>query len=557
MGCSKAGLANDWHVLCLYLGQTFCWSIDMYALRLRTISLISVLHLWATPAASTERDDIAPSSVDVPGPTGTLAAPKLTKAKPRIQQPSSVTTPAAVPVPAPKAPIQRVDRSLRPAEHLVRKGDWLSKIAVRYGMSVQEVMDLNGLADDSIDIGDTLSLRPAVAKAPVATAVATNAVTSDVSPKADIPQDHSEVSNATPDSNEAQKDKGLVDAVNSDEAAEGLTAAQLVGSHTGSGDEGPHGVKEADVTIPTPGTGSVNPLSRARLALAIALVVLGMLTIHPRSRAMLLDRIPGLNLGDVRGRKALAAIEMEATRRVGPNQQVMLLEVSGIKLLLGVSDGRMDVLHRWDDSAQSQPVTNSTRNSGQISGEREDNVVSNSPDISPTVRQRAGRTDQAPSAPILTPSAEELLDTWRDSVKDHPVKDEAPVEEVPWWMEGATSFERAVLSEDEVESIRVDTPNAHHSPERERVQESILATLRDRRTEEATSVQASERGMHDRAANTHGGFRAAARLGRQPRLGARTKPSPAVGDGHRSEASGSAPAEQRRTRSGSSMSFKL
>ena len=96
----------------------------MYALRLRNISLISVLLLWATPAASSERDDVAPSTVEVPEPNNSQAASKLTKAKPRIQPPAAVATPASAPAPVParKAPIQRVDRSQRPSERAGSNG---------------------------------------------------------------------------------------------------------------------------------------------------------------------------------------------------------------------------------------------------------------------------------------------------------------------------------------------------------------------------------------------------------------------------------------------------
>jgi hypothetical protein len=273
---------------------------------------------------------------------------------------------------------------------------------------------------------------------------------------------------------------------------------------------------------------------------------------------MLLDRIPGSNLGAARGREVLAAIEMQATRRVGSNQQVMLMEVSGTRLLVGVSDGRMDVLHRWDDSNLSPSAPEVASNLASVSGVKEEAAESHGPDITPTVRQQAIRDEQVPSTPTLTPSAEELLDTWRDSVREHPIQGEASSENVPWWMEGATSFERAVLSEDDVEEIRVDAPSAGNSDERERVQESILATLRDRRIAPESTVQASERGMHDRSANnSHGGFRAAARLGRKPRLGTKQQPSEAVSGGNGTEAAGSAPAGQRRARSASSMSFKL
>jgi flagellar biogenesis protein FliO len=419
-------------------------------------------------------------------------------------------------------------------------------------MSVQEVMDLNALGTDGIDIGDTLRLRATPLKAAEVAPIVTIPALSPPAPEeADIVDAEPNTTSAAAASNDVPSETAEETPLSTDEDAEGLTAAQLVGVVDVLGDEESQGVDEANVTIPTPMTGSVNPLSRARLALAIALVVLGMITIHPRSRSLLLNRIPGLNLGTARGREVLAAIDLQASRRVGSNQQVMLLEVSGMRLLLGVSDGRMDVLHRWTDNIQDEMSPEMTSDLGA------DHVGGDSSDISPTVRQRAVPADQAARTPTLTPSAEELLDTWRDSVSEIPITDAPTSENMPWWMEGATSFEQAVLSEVEVESIRVDAPDGGNSPERDRVQESVLATLRDRRSSEASNVQTSERGMHDRAANSHGGFRAAARLGRQPRLGVNQQPAVAESAGRKGESTGTAPAGEHRANSASTMSFKL
>ena len=524
----------------------------MYARRFRIFSLITLLLLWASPTALADSADPVSSAVEVQQPTSTASASQLVKPKPPIHQPSSV----AAPVPAPvrkKSPVQRIDRSQRPSEHLVRKGDWLSKIAVRYGMSVQEVMDLNGLVDDSIDIGDTLILRARAAK-PVEEPPVEPPVASRM-PKADVLSE--------PAQSNAAKAAQDVEALPSVPAAEGsgddvgLTAAQLVGGLDVPGDERPQAVAEADVSIPTPMTSSVNPLSRARLALAVALLVLGLLTIHPRSRSMLLDRIPGLNLRPSGGRAPLAVIELQATRRVGSNQQVIMLEVSGARLLVGVSDGRMDVLHRWDDRRQEQSASVMTSTSTVTSAPNADNPVSNIPDIAPTVRQSVVRADQQSSGPALPPSAEDLVGTWRDDVNLDSGDDKNTGENLPWWMEGATSFERAVLSEDDVESIREDAPQADSSAERERVQESILATLRERRNAEKSTVQTSERGMHERSANSHGGFRAAARLGRKPRLGNNNQASSAAPNRHHAEGAAGGRTGQRRSRGGGSMSFKL
>jgi len=217
----------------------------------------------------------------------------------------------------------------------------------------------------------------------------------------------------------------------------------------------------------------------------------------------------------------------------------------------------MDVLHRWDDRRQEQSASVMTSTSTVTSAPNADNPVSNIPDIAPTVRQSVVRADQQSSGPALPPSAEDLVGTWRDDVNLDSGDDKNTGENLPWWMEGATSFERAVLSEDDVESIREDAPQADSSAERERVQESILATLRERRNAEKSTVQTSERGMHERSANSHGGFRAAARLGRKPRLGNNNQASSAAPNRHHAEGAAGGRTGQRRSRGGGSMSFKL
>ncbi len=477
----------------------------MCATRLRIIFLIVLMLSCSSPALGGDHADVLKGATSDP-----VVAARTDVADAHDVQKKTSNTGSYAKVSNPK--IETMDRSKRPAKHVVKKGDWLSKIAVRYGMSVQELMALNGLASDAIDIGATLRLRPEpVQKAkPLPSIVPTEAVLSSSRPAyAEAPT----LAETTTPVEEA--DVQVAEVLPMANPDEGLTAAQLVGGQDPTVSAEASLSNDNNVTISTPLKGTVNPLSRARLALAMALVMLGLLTLHPRTRSMLLDRLPGFQGGTSKGRPELAAIEMHASRRVGASQQVMLMEVSGTRLLIGVSDSRMDVLHRWDAASMDNP--------SRLSDSHAENIPlvadsASDPNTTSTRRQKTVDPDQKATAPMLTPSAEQLLDSWRQNVAQQPEQGETPTEDVPWWMEGASSYERSLLSEDGVESIREPAPRLARSEERDEVEESILATLRSRRRNQERTAKVSERGDQNRTANAHGGFRAAARLGRKPRL---------------------------------------
>ena len=574
----------------------------MCALRLRLVTLISLTLLWAVPALC---DDLPAAVETVPVRPAASARVALTKpeavsetivqtlkgtprsvliAKPPAQK-APVAHASVAKVRRQNSPVTRIDRADRPAAHVVRRGDWLSKIAVRYGMSVQEIMDLNGLPDDSIDIGATLRLRPS-AVAPLQPLVASGS-------SAGISETAATVVNTDTAAPRALTMAGTVATANSAAtvlpaaagstapagaaaaarptndgqpspttvAAEGLTAAQLVGDPRDPIDSEAAAATSTNVTMPTPQTGSVNPLSRARIALALALVMLGLLSLHPRSRSVVLDRLPALNLRTSKARDTLAAIEMHASRRVGSNQQVMLLEVSGTRLLIGVSEGRMELLHRWDDlnggvsATEPQDLLGAT---SSVATSEQDSQSDPNPNHTRTLRQPSLEQEPTAAAPTLTPNAEQLLDTWRQNPATSSKAPDPSADDLPWWMEGASAFERTHIGEDEVESIRVQAPKEDKLRQRDRVEESVLATLRNQRVRQDRTAQSSERGTHPRpAANAHAGFRSAARLGRQPSLGARRE-QPSVNTGAEGPAqTDQAKSPKGRGRGPSNMSFQL
>jgi flagellar biogenesis protein FliO len=436
-------------------------------------------------------------------------------------------------------------RSQRPSHHVVRKGDWLSKIALRYGMSVQEVMSLNGLADDGIDVGSSLRLRgPAAPAQATTTPLATQAASSApvLGPK--------EASAEAPEQ-PLQQPEQAADATDAPVAgaSKGLTAKELVGADTSEDNSiaAATGLNQADVGIPTLPAPSVNPLSRARLVLAAALVLLGLLCLHPRTRALIGDRLSGMKLRSVRAGSSEHCIEMHAVRRLGAKQQLLFFEVAGTRLLVGASEGRMDLLHRWDD-ARAQDRGDETAD--PVAGERQAATTpSTDPNSTPT---RPTAAVEPPQTAKLTPSAEQLLDTWRHSVAEQHSPDAGAGDEHGWWMEGATRFERNRLHGDETGVLaEANSPPGESTggPQRERVEESILATLRSRRSENNGNgnVHAATRGTRTRPAASHGGFRAAARLGRRTASGltVATKGQPAASD------------EQSKTRTGGNLSFRL
>ena len=90
-------------------------------------------------------ESISPSRI------ATTPVPSTGPAGPSASVPAS-TRPSSAPPPS-TAPARRV--------HVVQAGDWLSTIAAEYGTTVEELLELNDIADrDVIEVGQEIVLPP-------------------------------------------------------------------------------------------------------------------------------------------------------------------------------------------------------------------------------------------------------------------------------------------------------------------------------------------------------------------------------------------------------------
>ena len=208
-----------------------------------------------------------------------------------------------------------------------------------------------------------------------------------------------------------------------------------------------------DVSIPTGLTGGgVNPMARASSAFLLALFVLAGLLAHPRTRGIVLERLrAGAGAGGRGG--APARIEVRSSVSLGAGQRVVTLEADGVTLLVGLSQGRMDVLHTFgagdavtptglvgapEPAAEELPFASSL---GALFAATRDIATDSVDEI---------ELDDA--TPVTaSPGVAELVAAW--SQRGEPAAQEkAPLleddAELPWWMEGATSEERVRLADD-------------------------------------------------------------------------------------------------------------
>ena len=208
------------------------------------------------------------------------------------------------------------------------------------------------------------------------------------------------------------------------------------------------------------GTGGIqaagpNPMGRAVPVTAFAfLCLMGMLA-HPRTRKFAFGRLVGTSgLGGLGGR--LDEISMHSSRDLGPGQKVVALDIDGHRVLVGVSAGRMDLLHTWEDIdgliEDPDLLTQTMFDPGMILSE---------------ARRPASPTSSQAPAPVedieslrkrvaqATPSPQELLAAFGNGASQRktnhstklrvaptPALTATKTEETPWWMEGATGDER-------------------------------------------------------------------------------------------------------------------
>ena len=187
---------------------------------------------------------------------------------------------------------------------------------------------------------------------------------------------------------------------------------------------------------------STTDLGRAGGALLLSALAMAVLLAIPSTRRRLLGRL----LQRPPTTDEALAIDIRATRAIGAGQRVVALEVDGVRLLVGVSQGRMDVLHTWWNGAAptAMPVPAAAPRAKAAS----------------VVQQVLAERAQTPPAPApapapaaeATPSSRELVGAWTRSAPKQTEAPAAPADELPWWMEGATAAEaesfRATAAED-------------------------------------------------------------------------------------------------------------
>lgn len=112
----------------------------------------------ASPAPTPAPQEAAPDTLGASAPAQEASpATPATPAAPAAQQPAAATTPAVQP--AATAPAKPAN-----LQYVVRRGDYLSRIARKFGVSVQELMDANGMHNaDHLEAGATLTIPGAAA----------------------------------------------------------------------------------------------------------------------------------------------------------------------------------------------------------------------------------------------------------------------------------------------------------------------------------------------------------------------------------------------------------
>ena len=200
----------------------------------------------------------------------------------------------------------------------------------------------------------------------------------------------------------------------------------------------PSAAPGTDGSVPASGSeAAVNPLARATGALVLGLFLLGGLLLHPKTRVILLDRVRSGNLG---GRRDTGpTIDVRSTANVGAGQRVVVLEVDGARLLVGVSQGRMDVLHSWSNAPTAAPALAAT---GEIPSSLDALYPLGAPE---EVADAFAPAAEAAPAPAPLPNASQWMAAWQrsaESVPEAPSAIEDEDHDDPWWLEGATETEK-------------------------------------------------------------------------------------------------------------------
>lgn len=176
-------------------------------------------------------------------------------------------------------------------------------------------------------------------------------------------------------------------------------------------------------------------LGRAGLATLIAFLVLAAMFAIPSTRRRLLARL--LQRPSAAGAVPLE-IDLRGARALGSGQRVVALEVDGVRLLVGISPSRMDVLHTWWSGGEPAPMPPTPAA-----------AVAHRPVAAPeaaAVVERVLAERRSRVAEPVAPTSSEMIGAWRRAPKAAaPVA--PPADEIPWWLEGATEIEQTRLSQ--------------------------------------------------------------------------------------------------------------
>jgi flagellar biosynthetic protein FliP len=221
---------------------------------------------------------------------------------------------------------------------------------------------------------------------------------------------------------------------------------------------------------PTPAVGipTMDPAQRRNAVMVLAVLGLFALLAVPKTRRALLGRVRGATASPTDG----VAIEVRATHNVGAGQRIVALEVDGQRLLVGMSPGRMDVLHSWFDgdfaaAGASAPERGFLRAAPEPASAPE---PAPAPDDARSAAASVLRAVLDERAVGATPTVARLVDAWQrvESLDDvEPMEPDQP-DELPWWLEGATEdeIERHHETEEAPDLASMRRPAASAAPAR-------------------------------------------------------------------------------------------
>lgn len=237
-------------------------------------------------------------------------------------------------------------------------------------------------------------------------------------------------------------------------------------------------VKAASVGIPT-----MSGAQRRIGVMAVAICALMALLFIPQTRRRLLGRLRGAPAATPDG----VSIHVGASKNVGPGQRIVTLEVDGQRLLVGMSPGRMDLLHSWFEVPYVDlPEERSPPRLAAVATIRDDKSPAGAGPSGGDGAARAAAVSVLDS--VLRERAQtagadvgRLVETWRrsdlrpqesKSVESVESVESDPEEPTPWWMEGATEQEmerqQAANEDSDLASMHRPADRTEPEPYRER-----------------------------------------------------------------------------------------